>query len=112
MSQLEDLQAFENDAGHYLAQLDRALMQLNHVLIGESGTGFYFEVQGVSQGIKKLGRQMTEYVQEKRKEIFDEIDKESGRTEASHASTVQRKGDAANTERVRSGAEPISSPRL
>lgn len=112
MSQLEDLQGFESDAGHCLVQLDRSLTQLNQILASESGTDFYFAVQGVSQGLKKLGRQMTEYVQEKRKEIFDEIDKESGRVESSHASTGSRKGNAANTERVRSGSEPVSASRL
>lgn len=112
MSELEDLNEFENDAGHYLANLDRALVQLQRILVSESSSDFYFEAQSVSQGIKKLGRQMTEYVQEKRKTIFEDIDKEAGRVRAGLEGAASGQGNFKDTQRIHTSAGTVPTSRL
>lgn len=112
MSQLEDLQEFESDSGYYLSNLDRALSQLQRILVSESSSDFYFETQNISQSIKKLGRQMTEYVQEKRKEIFEEIDQEAGRAGKSSEASVKGQGKFKDTEGVYTNAGVVPASRL
>lgn len=80
MSDLESLQAFENDALHYVALIDRAIAQLKRVLGDEEMGLGYSELNGVGSGLHRIGGQITEYVQTKRAQIFRDIDKEAGRT--------------------------------
>jgi hypothetical protein len=109
MSSLESLNEFENDSLHYMSQVDRAFGQLMRILNDEDMGLFYSEVTGLAVELQKLGRQITEYANEKRTKIFEDIDREAGRgVRESGKSAVGRQSQYKNPTGINTSAQPVS----
>jgi len=76
---LEELQAFENDAMHYIAQMDRAAAQLARILGSREIALLHVEINVLRGSINGMGYKVNEYVEKERRAVMDEIDKESAR---------------------------------
>jgi hypothetical protein len=77
---LEEIQAFESDAMHYIAQMDRAATHLARILGSREISLLYNEVGMLRSSINGMGYKINEYVEKERRSVMDEIDKETART--------------------------------
>jgi hypothetical protein len=80
MSDLEDLQEFENDAMHYISTMDRASAQLARLVQAREMALMSDESKHLRDNINGMGFKVSEYVSAERKRILDEADKEAQRT--------------------------------
>jgi hypothetical protein len=79
MSDLEDLQGFENDAMHYIAIMDRAAVQLARTVQGREMALMSEETRHLRDNINGMGFKLNEYINTERRRILDEADKEAQR---------------------------------
>jgi hypothetical protein len=79
MSDLEDLQGFENDVMHYIAIMDRASVQLQRTVQGREMALMAEETRHLRDNINGMGYKLNEYITAERRKVLDDIDKESKR---------------------------------
>jgi len=76
MVSIEEIEALESDAMHYIAQTDRAVAHLERILSQQEMGLLNSEISQLRDVVNSLGYKIQSYVVEERRKIYDEIDQQ------------------------------------